>query len=182
MDFEVQLDALIAERRLAMHRNWNRVLPSNELFFDRFEKASFLNAGDGSSIYDSSVVMGNVIIGKNVWIGPFCVIEAMHGSIEIGDNCNISSAVHIYSHDSVFSVLTTGRAAFRTGSVRIGNNTYIGSQTVISYNVEIGSFCVIGANTFINSDIDDYSIVFGSPGKKVGEVSIVGSEVKLIYY
>lgn len=182
MCFEKKFDKLLEERRKTMLQKWNRVLPSNELLFDRFQKASFLGGGEGSSVYDSAVIMGDVVLGKNVWIGPFCVIEAINATIEIGDFCNISSAVHIYSHDSINSVLTSGRAAFRKGMVKIGNNTYIGSQSVIASGVTIGAYCVIGANTFVNKDVEDYSIVVGSPGKKIGKVHIKDDDVDFVYF
>jgi len=165
-----------------MLQKYNRVLPSNELLYDRYDKASLVKAGEGSNIYDSSVIMGDVIIGKNVWIGPFCVIEAINDCVEIGDYCNISSGVHIYSHDSVHAVLTSGKAPFRSGKVSIGHNTYVGSQSIISWGVKIGSYCVVGANTFVNESFADYSVIVGSPGKKVGEIVIADEEVKLVYY
>ncbi len=69
--------------RAEMYHKYNRVLPFNELVSDRWEKAAFLGFGKGSSIYDSSVVIGDVTVGENVWIGPFTLLDGS-GNLEIG--------------------------------------------------------------------------------------------------
>ena len=58
---------LYKQLRSEKQEKWNRTLPFSELLFDRWEKAKFLKAKNGTSIYDSSYVFGNVSIGKNSW-------------------------------------------------------------------------------------------------------------------
>ena len=62
-DFEKEFDALMQERRAWMQENYKRTLPSGELIYNRFQKARDLGFGEGSSIYDTSVVMGEVRVG-----------------------------------------------------------------------------------------------------------------------
>jgi len=181
-EFNEKLDNYLIKKRKELKETWNRVLPTNELFFDRWEKAKFLNAGGNSSVYDSSVIMGDVIIGKNVWIGPFTVIEGINGKIEIGDNCNISSGVQIFTHDSVKRVLSGGKLDLEKGDVSIGKNTYIGGLSIITKGVKIGNYCVIGANSLVNKDIPDYSIAFGTPIKVVGRIEFIDDEIVFNYY
>jgi len=181
-EFNDMLDRYIEEKRNKMKNQWNRLLPSNELFFDRWEKAKMLNAGDKSSVYDTSVIMGEVKLGKNVWVGPFTVIEGINGYVEIGDNCNISSGVQIFTHDSVKRVLSGGEEDLETGNVFIGKNTYIGGLTIVSKGVSIGNYCVIGANSLVNKDIPDYSIAFGTPAKIVGKVEFKEGKINFIYF
>lgn len=169
-------------KRQEMYRNWQRVLPTNELFFDRWEKGRFVNSGEGTTIYDSSVIMGNVEIGKYVWIGPFTVLEGINGKLKIGDYCNISSGVQIFTHDSAKSVLTGGKQKFDVGDVEIGDNTYIGGMCIITKGVKIGNNCVIGANSFVNKDIPSYSIAYGTPAKVVGNIIINNNEVEYEYF
>lgn len=176
------MDAYIAHKRKNMYLNWNRVLPTNELLWDRWEKAKFLNMGENTSIYDSSVVMGNIEVGANTWIGPFTVLEGINDSISIGDYCHISAGVQIYTHDTAKYVLTNGACDFEKGAVTIGSNTYIGSDTIIAKGVTIGDHCIVGANSFVNKDIPSYSIAFGSPAKLLGEIIIDGNEVTYKYY
>lgn len=182
MSFEEQLKEYLAGQRDVMREKWNRILPSNELLFDRWEKAAMLGAGRNSSIYDSSVIMGDVEIGESVWIGPFTVLEGINGKIWIGDYCHISSGVQIVTHDSVKYVLTGGKADFSKGDVIIGCNTYIGGLSIISKNTTIGSHCVIGANSLVTRDIPDYSIAFGTPAVVKGRVVIKGADVTFEYF
>lgn len=182
MTFEEEFENYIKTKRNLLYRNWNRVLPTNELFFDRWEKAKYLHCGDGCSIYDSSVIMGDVAIGKNVWVGPFTLLEGINGKITIGDNCNISAGVHIYTHDSSLYVVSGGKVPFKKGDVNIGNNTYIGSMSIIRENIKIGSSCIIGANSFVNKDIPDNSIAVGTPANIIGKVIIENEDVKIEYF
>ena len=82
------LKRLFFLKRNFVKKNYNRVLPLNELMTDRWEKAAYLGFGKGTSIYDSSLVIGNVKVGENTWIGPFTVLDGS-GQLEIGNNCSI---------------------------------------------------------------------------------------------
>jgi len=151
-------DRLIRNKRY----NFDRVLPFGDYYIDRFEKARLLNFGDKTSIYDSSYVFGEVKIGKNCWIGPFTILDGS-GQLSIGDNCNISAGVHIYSHDTVDRVISGSEIT--KSPVTIGNNVYIGPNSIIAKGVTIGDFVVVGANSFVNSDIPSHSKGWGSPFK-----------------
>jgi acetyltransferase-like isoleucine patch superfamily enzyme len=182
MWFSKKLEKYLTQKRNEMLQKWDRVLPSNELLFDRWEKAKLLKFGLNSSVYDSAVIMGEIKVGSNVWIGPFCVLEGINGKLTIGDNCMISSGVQIYTHDSVKHALSGGKITHEKGDVSIGKNTYIGSQSIINKGVTIGNYCVIGANSFVNKDIPDNSIAFGTPARVVGKIIIEEENVKLEYY
>lgn len=182
MTFDEEFKNYIADARNELYSKWNRLLPTNELFFDRWDKAKYINSGEGTSIYDSCVIMGNVSIGKNVWIGPFTLLEAINGQIVIGDNCNISAGVQMYTHDSSLHVVSNGKVPFRKGNIHIGQNTYIGSMSIITENVNIGNNTIIGAASFVNSDIPDNCIAFGTPARIRGEIIIDGEQCKIEYY
>ncbi|BAK97741.1 putative acyltransferase [Oscillibacter valericigenes Sjm18-20] len=182
MEFGEQLEDYLSCKREEMREKFNRVLPSNELLFDRWEKARFLDCGNHTSIYDSSVIMGEVLIGSDVWIGPFTLLEGVGGAIKIGDFCHISSGVQIVTHDTAGYVLTGGKAPFRAGEVQIGDHTYIGGMSIVTRGVSIGHHCVIGANSFVNHDVPAYSIAFGSPARIMGKVEIEGATVHFCYF
>ena len=99
-DLLQQLKTLWLERRRAVQRQYRRSLPLADYVVDRWEKARELGFGEGTSIYDSALVIGDVQVGRNTWIGPFTVLDGS-GGLTIGSNCSISSGVQIYSHDSV---------------------------------------------------------------------------------
>ncbi|MEZ4938238.1 MAG: acyltransferase [Crocinitomicaceae bacterium] len=159
---------------------FDRSLPFNEVLFDRWERAKALNFGEGTSIYDNVLVFGKPTIGKDVWIGPFSIIDGS-GGLLIGDNVTISSGVHIYSHDNVKQTLLGKDFPIEKANVEIGNNTYIGPNVVISKNVSIGHHCVVATNSFVNKSFPNNSILAGNPAKKIGEVIIENNQVEFKY-
>ncbi len=80
-------------------KKWDRVLPFNELLFDRWEKATFLKSKKGANVYDSSYIFGDVSIGKNTWVGPNTILDGSGGKLKIGDFCSISSCL-LYTSDA----------------------------------------------------------------------------------
>jgi len=171
------LKKLNADLRKKTKTKWNRILPFDELLFDRWEKADFLKAGKGVSIYHNSYIFGNVSIGKNTWVGPLTILDGSGGKLKIGEYCSISSGVQIYTHHTVQWSLTGGKAEYEKKGVSIGSFCYLGPYAIITKGVRIGKCSVIGAHTLVNSNIPPNSIVYGIPGKVVGKVKIKGKKV-----
>jgi acetyltransferase-like isoleucine patch superfamily enzyme len=164
-----------------MHQ-WNRCLPFNEELFDRWEKARFLGFGKGSSIYDSSVVIGDVRMGEHTWVGPFTILDGS-GGLSIGKYCSLSSGVQIYTHDTVKWSLSGGSQDYEYGPVTIGDCSYIGPLSVITKGSTIGIHCLIGAHSLVNAPVPDYSIAVGCPCRTVGEVKLDGNGgVELVFF
>ena len=185
---EVDIELIKEIRRLykslteRMKQKWNRDLPLEELLFDRWERAKQLMFGDGTSVYHNSYVYGDVKVGKHTWIGPFTLLDGT-GGLKIGDYCNISSGVQIFTHDTVKWALSGGKAEYERAEVKIGNCCYIGPLSIITKGVKVGDFSLIGANSLVNKDIPKNSIVFGIPAKVVGKVEISEEgDVKPIYF
>ena len=110
-------------------------------------------------------INGNPKIGKNVYIGGFSIINAIHVTISIGDNCDIASFVSINSADSHKKCIGLTEEIERK-SIVIGNNVFIGSHAVIKGGAEIGSYSVIAAGTVVDGEkIPPYSLVCGNPMK-----------------
>lgn len=149
-----------------IRKKYNRVLPFGDYFSDRWEKAEYLGFGNNTSIYDSSLVLGNVKVGESTWIGPFTVLDGS-GSLEIGSNCSISAGVQIYSHDSVKWAISAGEKEYEYQKTKIGNNCYIGPNVIVSKGVEIGNGCIIGANSFVNKSFPDNVKLAGNPAKLI---------------
>ncbi len=145
---------------------FNRVLPLNELLTDRWEKAKYLGFGKGTSIYDSSLVIGEVKVGENTWIGPFTVLDGS-GKLEIGSNCSISAGVQIYTHDTVQWAITGGKEPYEYAKTIIGNNCYVAPNCIISKGVILGDGCIVGANSFVNKSFSEGSKIAGNPAKEI---------------
>jgi len=170
---------LAADMRL--QRTFNRSLPFADALFDRWERAKLLGFGQGTSIYNSSLVFGEVTVAEDVWIGPFALLDGSGGGLKIGRCCSISAGVHIYTHDSVLHALSGRKAPLCKSPVCIGECTFIGPHSTVRAGVSIGSRCVVGAHSYVNRDVPDRTIVAGSPARQVGVVEIVGDEVRLKY-
>lgn len=153
-------------KRNRLKSRYNRVLPVNEIFTDRWEKAKYLNFGKKTSIYDSSHVFGDVKVGEKTWIGPYTILDGS-GGLTIGDNCSISAGVQIYSHDTVNWAISGGTAPYDYAAVNIADNCYIGPNTIIAKGVNIGKGVIIGANSFVNKSVPSGLKVAGSPAKEI---------------
>jgi acetyltransferase-like isoleucine patch superfamily enzyme len=150
--------------RKAKHQQWQRTLPFADYVVDRWEKARLLGFGERTSIYDSSLVMGDVKVGADTWIGPFTVLDGK-GGLRIGDHCAISAGVQIYSHDSVEWAVSGGESEHEYAATTIGNRCFIGPNAIIIKGVTVGDGCVIGANSLVMDDIPPGSKAFGNPAR-----------------
>ena len=171
-EFGALFEGWIAEKRQEMKDRYDRVLPSGELIFNRFEKGKYLKCGEGSSVYDTSVVMGEVEIGDHVWVGPYTLLEGSNAKLKIGNFVSIDAGVMIYTHDSTRYYVSGGKDPFVSGDVTIGDNTVIGTMSMIGCGVTIGKHCVIAAHSYVNRDVPDYSIAAGVPARVIGRVKI----------
>ncbi len=155
------------EAQAALHARWPRTLPLGDYVVDRWEKARILGFGDGASIYDSSVVIGDVRVGPHTWIGPFTLLEGT-GGLTIGAHCSISAGVQIYTHNTIRWAVTGGDADPERLPTTIGSRCYIGPNTVVAKGVTIGDGCIVGACSLVLDDIPAGSKAFGTPCKVVG--------------
>jgi len=163
-----KLKGFFNERSQFFKHKYNRVLPFGDTVVDRWEKANLLGFGVNTSIYDSSLVMGDVSVGNDTWIGPNTILDGSGGGLTIGAHCSISAGVQIYTHDTVRRTLTGGQAGIDLAPTAIGNNCYIGPNSVIVKGIRIGNNVVVGANSLVTKDIPDNTVVYGTPAKMVG--------------
>jgi acetyltransferase-like isoleucine patch superfamily enzyme len=161
-----ELIQLFKSLREEKRTQFKRVLPFGEYFVDRSEKARYLGFGEGTTIYDSAVVLGDVKVGENTWIGPFTILDGS-GGLVIGDNCSISAGVQIYSHDTVKWAISGGKDPYEYASTHISSNCYIGPNTIITKGVTIGEGCIIGANSYVDRTWPKDSKIAGNPARPI---------------
>lgn len=163
------------QRRAEADARYKRTLPFGDYVIDRWEKAKTLGFGEGTSIYDSSHVFGDVKVGLNTWIGPFTILDGS-GGLDIGNYCSISAGVQIYSHDSIGWAVSGGSEPYEYSPTHIGNSCYIGPNTVIGKGVSIGDRCIIGANSLVLQNIPSDTKAAGSPCRIFGS-SVFGHKI-----
>ena len=129
-----------------------------------------------SYIHKEATIIGNVIIGKDVYVGPGASIRGDWGKITIKNGCNIQDncTIHIFPGKDVILEENAhiGHGAIIHGSY-IGKNSLIGMNCVIMDDTVIGEECIIGALCFVKGEmkIPNRKIVVGNPAKIKGEVS-----------
>ncbi len=159
-----KIRSLLAELQKEKQEKFNRVLPFGDYFVDRWEKAKLLGFGEGTSVYDNVLIIGDVSVGKNTWIGPNVILDGS-GGLSIGSYCSISAGVQIYSHDSIFWAISGGKVPYQYAKTKIEDECYIGPNTIIQKGSTIGKGSMIGANSFVNKDIPPNSKAYGAPVK-----------------
>jgi teichuronic acid biosynthesis glycosyltransferase TuaG len=103
---------------------------------------------------------GNLVIGSNVLINSYSSINCMQ-HIEIGDDTWMGEGVRLYDHNHEYKNHGTPFTdqGMTVGNIKIGDNCWIGSNTIILKNVTIGNNCVIGANNLIYKSIPANTVV-----------------------
>lgn len=127
-------------------------------------------------IADSADVIGSVVLENNASIWFNAVVRGDTDLITIGENSNIQDGSVL--HADIGVPLTIGRNVTVGHKVMlhgctIGDGCLIGINAVILNGAKIGKHCIIGAGALIpeGKEIPDFSLVMGSPGKVVREVS-----------
>jgi acetyltransferase-like isoleucine patch superfamily enzyme len=175
------LSQLYRSLRQATREQWDRDLPFQDLLTDRWERASQLGFGEGSSIYQSAYVYGDVTVGAGTWVGPMVLLDGT-GGLRIGSGCDISAGVQIYTHDTVARVLSEGRIETQHAPVTIEDHCHVGADAVVAKGVTIGHHSVIGACSFVNRDIPPYTVAVGVPCRPVGRVVVDPDGAVTLHY
>ena len=129
-----------------------------------------------SFVHPLAAVTGNVIIGKDCYIGPGAAIRGDWGQIILEDGVNVQEncTVHMFPGKSITLKASAhiGHGAIIHGA-NIGKNVLVGMNAVIMDDADIGDESIIGAMSFIKAEtiIPKRSLVVGNPAKIVKEVS-----------
>jgi phenylacetic acid degradation protein len=137
----------------------------------------FIPVVHGSSfVHPLAAVTGNVIIGKNCYIGPGAALRGDWGAIVIEEGCNVQENCIIHMFPGIIVLLKEsahiGHGAIIHGAT-IGKNCLVGMNSVIMDNVQLGDECIVGALSFIKEgeNIPTRSLVVGNPARIIKEVS-----------
>ena len=131
---------------------------------------------DSSFVHPLSAVTGNVIIGKDCYIGPGAAIRGDWGEIILEDGVNVQEncTVHMFpgKRMTLKKGAHVGHGAIIHGA-NLGENCMIGMNAVIMDDSEIGDECIVGALAFVKAEskIPKRSLLVGNPAKIINEVS-----------
>ena len=119
-------------------------------------------------VYYSYLKMNGIKIGKNTFISLGAKIDTQFGEIIIGDNVHITSGCVLLAHDGAIKQMKPD--ANPRGKIVIGNNVFIGVNTVILMNVTIGDNSVVGAGSIVNNNVPANVLAVGNPLKVIKEL------------
>jgi phenylacetic acid degradation protein len=131
---------------------------------------------ESAFVHPNATVTGNVVIGRDVYVGPGAAIRGDWGGIVIEDGCNVQESCTIHMFPGVTVVLERaahiGHGAIVHGA-RIGENALVGMNAVIMDNATVGAGSIVGALCFVPAEmqIPPRSVVVGNPAKVVKQVS-----------
>ena len=132
---------------------------------------------DASSyVHPQAIVIGQVVIGKNCYIGPGAVLRGDWGTIEIDEGCNVQEncVIHMFPGLTVrlLAGAHIGHGAVIHGAV-IGRNCLVGINSVVMDHVVLGDESIVGALSLIREgeQIAPRSLVVGNPGKVIRQVN-----------
>lgn len=129
-----------------------------------------------SFVHPLAAVTGNVIIGRDVYIGPFAAVRGDWGGIVIEDGCNVqeSCTIHMFPGKTVYlrEMAHIGHGAVIHGA-EVGKNVLVGMNSVVMDNVSIGKESIIGAMAFVRegTEIPERSLCVGNPAKVIKQVT-----------
>jgi len=131
---------------------------------------------ESAFVHPNATVTGNVVIGRDVYVGPGAAIRGDWGGIVIDDGCNVQEGCTIHMFPGVTVHLEAsahiGHGAIVHGA-RVGENALIGMNAVIMDNAVVGAESIVGALCFVPSEMEipPRSVVVGNPAKIVKQVS-----------
>jgi acetyltransferase-like isoleucine patch superfamily enzyme len=117
-------------------------------------------------------IIGSPTIGAGTWIGAFTLIDGSGGLI-IGEGCDVSSGVQIYTHSSAMRCVSGRRYdTVDREPVRIGDRVFIGANAVVNMGVTIGDEAIVGAGAVVTADVAPRTVVAGVPARRIGSVDL----------
>jgi phenylacetic acid degradation protein len=131
---------------------------------------------ESAFVHPHAAVTGNVVIGRDVYVGPGAAIRADWGEILIADGCNVQECcvIHVFPGATVTLAESAhiGHGAIIHGA-NIGRNTLIGMNSVVMDRAQVGAECVVGALSFVRAgmQVPDRKVVVGNPARVVKDVT-----------
>lgn len=145
-----------------------KIIIHNNVILNSKNRDYHINMYSPVKIY-TSLPQAKIEIGENTRIHGSCIHA--YGSIEIGKNCLIAANCQIFdsnrhelSFDDPQLRLTTST---RSKPIKIGDNVWIGANSIILPGVTIGNGSVIAAGSIVNKDVLPYTLVGGNPAKTI---------------
>jgi phenylacetic acid degradation protein len=131
---------------------------------------------ESAFVHPNATVTGNVVIGRDVYVGPGAALRGDWGGIVVDDGCNVQEGCTVHMFPGVTVRLERG-AHIGHGAVihgaRIGENALVGMNAVVMDDAVVGAGSIVGALCFVPAEmqIPPRSVVVGNPARIVKQVT-----------
>lgn len=148
------------------------------MFIHKLSDVQSVTIGEGTNIWQYSVILEKAQIGKNCNI---CAHTFIENEVFIGDNVTIKSGVYLWDGIRIENNVFIGPCATFTNdkyprskeypevfdTTHIENGASIGANATILTGITLGKNCMIGAGAVVTKDVPDNAVVIGNPGEIV---------------
>lgn len=132
--------------------------------------------GDNVKIAKLCSIFGSkenpVKIGNNSYVGMMSIINGFNAQITIGERVSFAQHVNIMTDSGPnASPLLQKIFPIQKGPITIGDDCWIGADSIIMPNVSLGNCCVVAANSFVTKSFESFSIIGGNPAKCIRKIT-----------
>lgn len=131
--------------------------------------------GEGAFVFESATVVGDVFLGKNVYVGPGAVVRGDYGKVVIGDRTSIEENVVIHARPGEQTIIgndvTLGHGCV-IHNCTIDDLAVIGMGSVVSDYAHIGRWSVVAEGAVVRTKgvVDPETVVAGIPAKPLKKI------------
>jgi UDP-2-acetamido-3-amino-2,3-dideoxy-glucuronate N-acetyltransferase len=143
--------------------------------------------GEGTKIWQYSIILEKAKIGSNCNINALCFIE---NDVVIGNNVTIKCGVHLWDGITIEDNVQIGPSAaftndkyprakdysYKLARIIIKKGSSIGANATILGGVTIGKYAMIGAGSVVTKDVPDGELWYGNPARSHGKAPKIGAE------
>jgi acetyltransferase-like isoleucine patch superfamily enzyme len=173
-----ELTELLTALRKRMKAKFDRHVSTGNLLNDRWEMARDHGFGEGTSVYDDCLILGDVKVGRHCWIGPGTILDGQ-GGLAIGDYVDIGAGTHLYSHNTIERALTGHQAPIFKKATSIGNCCFLAPRVTVAPGTVIGDHCFVAVSSYVEGVFPPFSYIAGNPARKAGLVDLSNNRVRI---
>jgi acetyltransferase-like isoleucine patch superfamily enzyme len=176
-----ELSKLLTALRKRMKARFDRHVSTGNLLHDRWELAKDFGFGEGTSVYDDCLILGEVRVGRHCWVGPQTILDGQ-GTLTIGDYVDVGAGTHLYTHNTIERALTGHRAPMFKKATTIGSCCFIAPGVVVAPGTVLGDHCFVAAGSYVEGNFPAFSFIAGNPATRVGVVELRNDRARLRHF
>lgn len=173
-----KFDLILSPRYIPKRFHFYKAYISSRCYIE-YESINLLEMDCRASIHDFTTISvmndyntglknAKMTIGENTYIGEGCNLRAGGGFLKIGKQCSISQNITIVVSNHQYKkgqLIKEQPWTTDNNYVIIGDDVWVGANSVILPGVTVGNGAIIGAGSVVTKDVPEYAIVVGNPAR-----------------